>query len=236
VSLLDRHLRMSSNKRIIFIGWSSSHVDNVSAGTSPMVVVPPAGMKAGDLVYCSGYCASGSLTTWNISVTGGQSWAWTIDRNSALPSVITAYCVFNGIWTANPQFTASAGGVAKAVQMLVFRPAYSGGSWATDQQSGIALTGGVSGVTYYITGITNTHNRLVTIARGIGTTAGATYVSHTPSSFGWVPAHFRNLSSNNKNAMYFFQFQPIGGYTGDIIVTMPSVLSVYNSMHSFYYT
>jgi hypothetical protein len=233
MSLVRHHNLASGAPLITLFGYSTTPADNVAYSTSPTPVTPPSGMLAGDLVYCSQMCASGGTVTFGISNNGGQSWNVTTDRNSALPAIRTLWCTFNGTWSANPSFSANAGGVAKSVQMFVFRPAKIGATWAVDQP---VVMGGSTGTSGTTTGAVNTQNRVVTIVRNVLSTEAATYSSHSPGSFSRLGGNFRNTSTNNKNILYFFKVQSIGGDVGDLTLDVNVSATYYKSMHSFYYT
>jgi len=222
-----------------FFGFATVPADNASNGGSPMVVTPPANMVSGDLTWVSFLRAGAGPETASIPVTGGQSWTLTQDRNTSLPEIWTAWCTFNGTWSANPQFAITGTSVAKSAQMFVVRSNKVGAVWAVDQYSSLVTTsvgGGVFDQT--ITGVTNTNNRVVTIARAVVSVSGYTYSSHTPLNWIWMGGqNFRNTGSNNKNILYGYLYQPIGGATGDLTFTGAIGSSTaYKNMHSFYYT
>lgn len=234
MSLIRHHSLGDQAKLITFWGLATNPADNTSlGGSSPIAVVPPANMVAGDLVYCSMFCAGGGFTTFSVSNSGGQSWTQVVDRNSALPAICTFWCTFNGAWSANPSFDTDVAGVARSVQMFVFRPAKAGAVWAVDQPVTMASSTGGSSV---VAGVTNTKNKVVTVVRNILSTSAQTYSSHSPGSFHQMGSNFRNTGSNNKNALYFYKVQAIGEATGDLTVNITGSATHYKSMQSFYYT
>ena len=96
---------------------------------NPTAIVPPRGMKAGDLVIMVGQQRATGATTLAVSATGGQTWTTEASLNgTSLVSARIFWCVFNGTWTANPSvsFTAT---TCNSAYMMVFRPSYRGRGW-----------------------------------------------------------------------------------------------------------
>lgn len=207
------------------------------SGTS---ITPPAGMKVGDLVYVWSVVGGGGIRALSILNTGGQSWnvLQIRDQNvSGLPGIWDSWCIFNGTWTANPQFSISGSLVSKASVMMVFRPPVVGGTWTTDigpAQGGLAGAGPV----YTMPGITNTvakPNVTIFVLSNYGTYAA-----------GPVTAHWRIVGNNwytfgganERNGSFIYQIQgfvqPVGA-TGNPILTSDSGTTAQLTRHSWYY-
>ena len=111
---------------ITYFGSASNPSDGSGLETgSAVAVVPPADMQAGDLVVVVVMLGSTSYTISN-PTTGGQT--WTESGYIAYSTTIRAkvyQCVFDGTWTANPEFQSSASHSITVV-MHVFRPDGSG--------------------------------------------------------------------------------------------------------------
>jgi len=209
---------------------------------SGVVIVPPANMRAGDLVYVYSIVGGGGVRALSILNTGGQSWTTLQIRNqevSGLPGIWDSWCVFNGTWTANPQFSISGSLVSKASVMMVFRPPVVGGTWATDigpTQGGVAGAGPV----YTMPGITNTvdkPNVTVFVLMNYGEYAsgptGAAYwdmIGNNWYTFG---------GANERNGSFLYQIQkfiiPVGA-TGNPILTSVSSTTAQLTRHSWYFT
>lgn len=117
------------SRGITSFGSSSSPANNGPLAASPVAVIPPAGMLAGDLVIMVANSRT-NANTLAISVTGGQTWTseTAIGTNGTMRLF---WCRYNGTWTANPSvsFTSS---VNTTVVMRVFRPTVGANTWALD--------------------------------------------------------------------------------------------------------
>ncbi len=218
-----------------FWGYATTPADNGTQASTPVTLTPPANMLAGDLVYCSFLRAGGGPETGSFSNTGGQSWTIVKDRASVLPEIWTAWCTFNGTWSANPAFATTGTSVARSGQMFVFRPNKVGAVWAVDQNP--AQTSGTAGAfVTTVTGVTNTKNKSITICRLVVSIAAILYQSRSPLNWVVMGTNFRNTSANNKNMMYAWLYQPTPGATGNLDWTLDtSGATTYRQMESFYY-
>lgn len=237
MDLVRRHnMSGAFSKLPTFFGYVSNPIDNDAyASTTGQTLFPPANMVAGDLVYMSMYVAASSRTC-TITTTGGQSWTQTTDRTGATPCIFTAWCTFNGTWSANPVVTFSGAATSRSVQMFVFRAPKSNAVWAEDQPAGTPSFS-ASSTTHVITGITNIKPRNITIGRLILDTEGPLRTGISPSSWiGLGTNQYRNTGSNNHNATYAYLPQLIPGATGNLTFQLDVSDTGYRNMHSFYYT
>jgi len=202
---------------------------------TPYVSIGSIGMRQGDLVHVSNYVGDSNSRTLTITA-GGQTWTTTKERNGGIPEIWTSWCTFNGTWSADPTFAISGSAVMKSTQMFIIRPPKVNAVWTVDQGPTFNTTGGAS-VTHVVTGVTNTMNNNITIARLITNTTTGTYNAHSPLS--WVQigtANFRNTGPNNKNGMYFILNQRVPSATGNLTVTTNALGNGFGTMHSLYYT
>ncbi|NTW22404.1 DUF2341 domain-containing protein [Candidatus Falkowbacteria bacterium] len=136
---------------ITYFNSASTPADNGSSATNPTVVTPPVNMRAGDLVILEAAhaAASGVLA---ISNAGGQTWNTLTQQNGAGNHRVNLFWTqFNGTWSANPSVN-MVSAVNNIVVMHVFRPGYSGSTWAIDVPETSNTYAAASPVT--ITGIT----------------------------------------------------------------------------------
>jgi hypothetical protein len=116
--------------RIDYFASASTPPDNGTNNTNPTVVIPPAGMQAGDLVLMIAQSRD-STATIAISNAGGQSWTSEAQQNQTNCRIRLFWCRFNGTWTANP--SVSFGNTnPHTVVMHVFRPSNTNSVWEVD--------------------------------------------------------------------------------------------------------
>ena len=142
-----------------FFGISAVPTDNGSNTTTTITITPPGSMLDGDLVVV--YHTQRGTATFSITNNGGQSWT-SLSRTALTTNVATQvhYARFNGTWSANPQFTSSAGTNTSAY-MLVFRPTVSTNAWNHENESNV---GAAAATTITVTGVTPNFDENVTIA------------------------------------------------------------------------
>ncbi|MBI3353693.1 MAG: hypothetical protein HY034_02225 [Nitrospirae bacterium] len=117
------------SRGITYFNSASNPADNGSLGTSPVAIIPPASMAAGDLVIMIANSRTSGITL-AISATGGQAWTseTAITTNG---SMRLFWCRYNGTWTANPSVSFSVT-ANTTVAMHVFRPMIGANTWALD--------------------------------------------------------------------------------------------------------
>lgn len=157
---------------ITFFGRASSPADNSAKYAdpdTPLAIVPPASMLAGDFVYCVVNLRDPGTSVSN-STTGGQTWTAETAVVGGSGLLRAFWCTFNGTWSANPEFTAAFRGTyAKfGISMQVFRPSGTP-TWAVDvaQTDGYLVT---AGAPYDVTAGNHTaiDSSTVTIATWVG--------------------------------------------------------------------
>ena len=212
----------------------ANHADNDNSVNAPWTLVPPAGMKVGDLVYVNSSVGS-SLRNFTIPVTGGQTWTTVQQRAGSSPEIWTSWCRFNGTWTANPSFSIDGTNVAKSVYLFVYRPPKVGATWAVDQTR---IDGFDSGSpSYTVTGITNTHPNNVTTLILNGGQYPTTY---TVTGAGWKrigPNKITNTGPNPRTNSFAYQVQGNNyGATGNASFLMTASGFMFTTILSFYFT
>lgn len=200
-------------------GTASTPADNGTNTTTPVVVTPPSGMMAGDLVFVTVVNGTSSGTV-AVSQAGGQSWTSLTQQNVTNCRTRSFWCVFNGTWSANPSFSGRTGTYALSARMLVFRPKNgAAASWVVDAaESSSTYTAPGSPYTVTIPSITTTVNGALVIATWSaaddntwGSLAGST---HTWTSVS--PAQVRCTSSANGSMTNAWMIDATAGATGTV--------------------
>lgn len=118
---------------ITYFASASTPTDPGTNTGTPVAVVPPGSMVAGDLVVFYGYYRGSS--TLSISNTGGQTWTTGVaSANASNPtlSYFMSWCRFNGSWSANPSIAFTTSSTNTNAVMHVFRPTSGANTWAVD--------------------------------------------------------------------------------------------------------
>lgn len=115
-----------------FVAWAAIEIVNVAsqppsdpaggAGytTDPLTITPPTGMLADDYVVML-LCARAASVTWTNTVTGGQTWTSDTSQTSTTRTCQFWRTKFDGTWTADPAWDASATPNTHSAYMMVFR-------------------------------------------------------------------------------------------------------------------
>jgi len=206
---------------INYFGSASNPADNGTGGEPvTLAVTPPASMKAGALVVMIGghRLAADTIT---LSATGGQTWNDTLNLNGTGVSTHLWWCVYNGVWAADPSlaFAAESGTIPVSAIMHVFDSDLPV-RWSLDT----AIAGGAeaSASPVVITGITPIARDTVTLACWLvpnistwGTLSGA----------GWVvtgTAQYRNSIGSDISFAFAHNIQGVPAATGDVSL-IPSI-------------
>jgi len=205
---------------ITYIASASNPADNGLTNTSPVAVVPPGGMQAGDLVlmYAENREITANITSILISNTGGQAWktVGAYGGTASLPPRIVIFAaLFNGTWTANPSVAFVTVTPVNSVVMHVFRPS-PGNKFIID----IPLTDTTYNATSppytsTITGITTKSSAVAIAAWG----TGADITFGTLAGTGWVVtggAQYRNLAGSDQSMSFAHKIHTTGGATGNV--------------------
>lgn len=228
----------------LLAGAKSEIIHFASAGPfqgDSVALVPPSGMRSGDLVYVYSTVGSGSLRSLTKPNTGGQTWFQTKIRDadvSGIPSIWVNWCQFNGTWSANPVFAISGSTIAKGHVMHVFRAPKLTPTWAVDQGPNISGTGITD--SKQITGVTNTQPKNVTIG---SVETGADTVTGNVDGAGWYRSgdpDYQITGANARMVSFAYQVQdkrrPVGATGNATIHTTLASTSGLDSVYSFYYT
>lgn len=201
------------SRGITYFNSASNPADNGSLDTSPVAVIPPAGMLAGDLVIMIANTRTAGITP-AISATGGQTWTseTAVTTNG---SIRLFWCRYNGTWTANPSVSFSTS-VNTTVTMHIFRPTIGTNTWALDvtQTTGtFAAPPLPRDVT--ITGITTVVNGAVALFVW-SSRDNNTWGLQTP---GWTNAgnaQYSNRASADSSQSAAYEIMATAGATGDV--------------------
>jgi hypothetical protein len=160
------------------------------------------------------YHTQRGTATFSITNNGGQSWT-SLSRTALTTNVATQvhYARFNGTWSANPQFTSSAGTNTSAY-MLVFRPTVSTNAWNHENESNV---GAAAATTITITGVTPNFDDNITIANWNtaddntwGNLSGANWEQTA------LGAQYRNLAGTDASSAFAYQIQQTRQATNNV--------------------
>ncbi len=213
------------SKAQTFYGVASTPADNAANAGTTVTITPPALMLAGDLciVYLQ-YRATPTSSLTN-TTTGGQTWYQEVSGSTGTTNISVAvfWCRFNGLWVANPVFTAPSTKAFTAV-MTVFRPNSSSDLWDLDVAASSNTTS--ASTTQTISGITTLAPRTVTMGYW-SVAAGNTYSSLSGS--GWsntgLSAQYRNTTGPQSSAAAY-NIQTSAGVTLNNVSLTQSASSV----------
>lgn len=190
------------------------------ADAATSTVVPPLGMREGDLIYLTCQiqnAASGNMT---ISNAGGQTWNGTATEATGNDQSLKGFWArFNGTWSANPSVASAAlsGTQPFSVQAHVVRPPNSGFRWVENVAfAGATYAAPSSPFTVTITGQTTTLPDAVTFA----TFCAADDVEWNSNSQGSLMAYrqnieLRNLAGGDQSISTLLKLMPAVGATGN---------------------
>jgi hypothetical protein len=105
-------------------GSAASLTDNTSAAGPTVTVTPPASMTSGMLVSVTVWVRNTFPLSWDditVAVTGGQEWMEITDDSftgNAIGMGKRFVCIFNGTWSANPQFTSAVTTTVTAIMVV----------------------------------------------------------------------------------------------------------------------
>src|SRR6266480_95152 len=94
--------------------------DAITTATSA-TIVPPAGMQNKDVILLFVNAKVAAATSITNTVSGGQTWGWSVSGIGTNPSQKVFKTIFNGTWTANPTFSFGASAVTYQMWMVVLR-------------------------------------------------------------------------------------------------------------------
>lgn len=144
-----------------FFGSNANHADGGTAVTSgsnpgaPITITPPASMVAGQLVVVDVIVRTGSGVDSTIPVDGGQSWTSETRSGAGALTVRRHWCIFDGTWDADPQFTPGDWvGAPVTIVMTVWSPT-SGYAFESDNANS-SVGGNFDGSGYYTVNPPNT--------------------------------------------------------------------------------
>jgi hypothetical protein len=169
-------------------------------------------MLDGDLVVV--YHTQRGTATFSITNTGGQTWT-SLGRSIVTTNIATIihYARFNGTWSANPQFTSSAGTNTSAY-MLVFRPTVSTNVWNHENETSVNAA---AATTITVTGITPNFDDNITIANWNtaddntwGNLSGANWEQTG------LGAQYRNLAGTDASSAFAYQIQQTRQATNNV--------------------
>lgn len=215
---------------ITYLGVSVNPADGGALSTNPTPVVPIPGLVAGDLVILITSTRSATSTN-TISATGGQTWNALTDAPGVNQNTTRMFwCIFNGTWTANPSFSATAGN-PRTCGMIAFRPSAPGKSWAVNV--GVVHSLGTypsTGNVVTVTGQTTTGaNQTVSVAL-IFNNAGTFY---SAAGAPWNQAGSNQYNNSAQlNLSITYQIKSVAGPTGDMSKTIISNAGLGNTGHS----
>lgn len=202
-------------------------------------LVPPTGMRQGDLVYVYSTVSSGSFRSLTISPTGGQTWNTTKIRDGSVSgsrSLWISWAIFNGTWSANPAFAISGTTVSKGYIMHVSRAPKQNAVWAVDQGPTTSNVTSVS-TTYTAPGLTNTQPKTVTI---FCFDCGLNWVSTGGAN--WYRtgvAQYEITGANNHTVFFAHNIQGYrypAGAQASCVLTTDSAGGAFLAKISFYFT
>lgn len=201
---------------ITYVASASNPTDNNSLGTSPVSVIPPASMQAGDLVILVANVRESGKTL-AISSTGGQT--WTAQATNATTTTQKIFWArFNGTWSTNPSVAYSGAGTESATTLVmhVFRPSLSTNYWVLDvAQVDGSFSAPASPYDVAIPGITtNTAGALV-----FATWASTDNNAWTLQTAGWANAglaQYRNQNGNDSSQSAAYRVMATAGASGNV--------------------
>lgn len=204
----------AAHAAITYVGSASNPTDNNSLGSSPVAVVPPGGMTAGDLVILVANSTVNNVTM-TMSAQGGQAWTSQTNINTTGSQRIF-WARYNGSWSANPSVAFSDTSNTTVV-MHVFRPSASQNTWALDvaQTSSASTPSGANDDV--------TINGINTITDGALVFATWTSVDNNTWSLqtaGWTNAggsQYRNRQSSDASQSSAYRVMATAGATGDVV-------------------
>ncbi len=201
---------------ITYVASATNPADNGSLDVNPVVVAPPGGMQAGDLVILVANIREAGRTL-TISATGGQAWtSETTNTTNTTQGIFWAR--YNGTWSANPSVANGGGGTnATTVVMHVFRPTASVNTWAVDVAlTNSSFTAGAGGADKTITGISTVTPGALVFATW-ATPDNNTWGLQTA---GWTNAggtQYRNLDGNDSSQSAAYKIMPTAVPSGDVV-------------------
>ena len=95
--------------------------DDAITTATTATIVPPAGMQNKDVILLFVNAMVASPTSITNTVSGGQTWGWSVSGFGTNPSQKVFKTIFNGSWTANPTFSFGASAVTYQMWMVVLR-------------------------------------------------------------------------------------------------------------------
>jgi MSHA biogenesis protein MshQ len=201
---------------ITYFGSASNPADNGSLDVSPVVVTPPVGMQAGDLVILVANVREAGRTL-TISATGGQAWT-SETTNTTNTTQRIFWARYNGTWSANPSVANGGGGTnATTVVMHVFRPTASVNTWAIDVAlTNSSFTAAAGGADKTITGI----NVVTPGALVLATWASTDNNTWGLQTAGWANAggaQYRNQDGNDASQSAAYKVMPTAGASGNVV-------------------
>lgn len=192
-----------------YFGSAAVPADNGANAGPTVTITPPGSMVAGDLVTVL-VQARESLTSFDVTTTGGQDWVLNFTTDTTNLSVLMLHCIFNGTWDTNPIFSnLSGGGAAMSGVMHVFRPT----TGYNFQLSGFD-TGVVYDVTYSAPGSpfdvtvpadTSTKDRIVAVA-WLTSTDDNTWALQSGTWTNAGTAQYRNTTGQDMSSSTAYKF------------------------------
>lgn len=220
----------SPDPEITYLGVSVNPVDGGSLSTNPTPVTPIAGLVAGDLVILITSTRSATSTN-TISSTGGQTWNALTDAPGVNQNTTRMFwCIFNGVWTANPSFSATAG-TPRTCGMIAFRPSAPGKSWAVNVT--VAHSTGTypsAGNVVTVTGQTTTGSEQTVSIALIFNNASTIYSAAASPWKNGGGNQYNNTAQLNLAITY--QIKKVAGATGDMQKTIVSGAGLGNTGQS----
>lgn len=119
-----------------YFGSAAAVADNGTNTAEPVTITPPGSMVSGQLVWVVCAARQSGLTYTN-DTTGGQTWTNHGTSSSTSGTMGLWSAIFNGTWSANPQWSHSSSAVAFNCIMHVFAPT-SGYAWNSTADSALA--------------------------------------------------------------------------------------------------
>lgn len=215
-----------------FFGTAASVADNGSAAGTTATIAPPSSMQLGDLVvvYVHYRNTNGTITA---TTTGGQTWNTGTANNGGMQRYAILWCIYNGVWDANPVFTGSgSSGVALTAVMYVFRPSNPNNSWAVNVTQANSTQ---NNTTNSINSVTTTFPNTVSMAYWIN---DVTNTWGSLAGTGWskagLPNQIRNLQGSDQTHSAAYKIMPTAGATGAVSQVQPSNVNTYRSIMSWY--